>query len=45
MYELDQTYSLKGNVIYANALGMQNSGKDVVVMAGGSGVRMQKNTI
>lgn len=45
MYELDQTYSLKGNVIYANALGMQNSGKDVVVMAGGSGVRMQKKTI
>lgn len=45
MYELNQECSLKGNVIYANALGMQNSGKDVVVMSGGSGVRMNKKTI
>ena len=45
MFTLDQDVSLKGNVIYANAVGMQNSGKEVVVMQGGSGVRIAKKTI
>ncbi len=45
MFDLDADNNLKGNVIYANAVGMQNCGKNVVVMQGGSGVRINKKTI
>lgn len=35
-YDIHEPSTYKGNVIYVNAVGMQNSGKGVVIMKGGS---------
>lgn len=35
-YDMDKTQAIKGNVLYVNAVGMQNTGKNVMVMQGGS---------
>lgn len=45
MYDMDQDGTCKGNIIYANAVGMQNSGKEVRIMQGGSSVRLNKKTL
>lgn len=41
-YDMDRTMACKGNVIYVNAVGMQNCGKSIMVMQGGSFMRTQK---
>ena len=40
-FDIHETHTVKGNVIYVNAVGMQNRNKAVVVMAGGSYIAKQ----
>lgn len=42
-YDMDRPVSCKGNVLYVNAVGMQNCGKNVMVMQGGSLLHLQKS--
>lgn len=44
-YDMDEEVTCKGNMIYVNAVGMQNTGKSVMVMQGGCYVRNHKKTI
>lgn len=40
-FDIHETKTIRGNVIYVNAVGMQNRNKAVVIMAGGSYVAKQ----
>lgn len=44
-YDMDEKPMIRGNTIYANAVGVQNAGKNIMVMQGGSCVRTQRKTI
>lgn len=44
-YDMEEPFHIQGNVIYVNAVGMQNNGKSVMLMQGGSCVRNQKKLL
>lgn len=44
-YDMEENLDCKGNMIYVNALGMQNVGKSIVMMKGGCYVHRNKKTI
>lgn len=44
-YDIDESVTYTGNMIYVNAVGMQNTGKSVVVMQGGCSVHKDRKTL
>lgn len=44
-YDMDEDRTITGNVIYVNAVGMQNNAKSVMIMQGGSCVRNHKKLL
>lgn len=44
-YDMEEANGLYGNVVYVNAVGMQNQGKNVMVMQGGSYVHNQRKLL
>ena len=44
-YDMEEANDLYGNVVYVNAVGMQNQGKNVMVMQGGSYVHNQRKLL